>query len=247
MRLSSNKYINLLGLILIVVFLNILLFIPGWIDLGARTSALGIAFTITWILANILVLLYASYMTFFKPPAVVPVKNIEKHEDYLQALGYYKGIKVLEEDVTLVISQLERMKKKREAFLNVLNHRFDPGEMSFKKFASVSQEVEKLLYLNVRSILNRLHVFDKAEYGNMLTSKPKGLTPEMMQKKNKVYNDYLTYLKTSLNTNEEILLKLDQLMLEISRLDSFEEGDIEQMPCMKEIDLLIKQTKLYRD
>ncbi|MMZ60992.1 hypothetical protein D1872_231180 [compost metagenome] len=119
--------------------------------------------------------------------------------------------------------------------------------MSFKKFASVSQEVEKLLYLNVRSILNRLHVFDKAEYGNMLTSKPKGLTPEMMQKKNKVYNDYLTYLKTSLNTNEEILLKLDQLMLEISRLDSFEEGDIEQMPCMKEIDLLIKQTKLYRD
>lgn len=247
MKLSRNKYINLLGLIFIVVILNILLFMPGWIDLGAQTSPLGIAFTVTWVVANILVLLYGCYMTFFKPPAAVPVKTIETHEDYLNALNYYKSIKALEEDVTLVISQLERMKKKREAFLNVLNHRFEAGEMSYKKFASVAQEVEKLLYLNVRSILNRLHVFDKAEYGSMMNNRPKGLSPEMIQKKNKVYSDYLTYLKTSLNTNEEILLKLDQLMLEISRLDSFEEGDIEQMPCMKEIDLLIKQTKLYRD
>lgn len=42
------------------------------------------------------------------------------------------------------------------------------------------------------------------------------------------------------------MLKLDQLLLEISRLDSFEAGDIEQMPCMQEIDQLIKHTKLYR-
>lgn len=35
--------------------------------------------------------------------------------------------------------------------------------------------------------------------------------------------------------------------MEISRLDSIDPGDIEKMPCMQEIDELIKQTKLYKD
>jgi hypothetical protein len=42
------------------------------------------------------------------------------------------------------------------------------------------------------------------------------------------------------------LLKLDKLLLEISRLDSLEPGDIENMACMQEIDSLIKQTKYYK-
>ncbi|MNI88070.1 hypothetical protein D3C73_1453300 [compost metagenome] len=61
-----------------------------------------------------------------------------------------------------------------------------------------------------------------------------------------MYSEYLTFIKSSLATNEEIMLKLDKLLLEISRLDSFEPGDIENMPCMQEIDSLIKQTKLYK-
>ncbi|MNN42780.1 hypothetical protein D3C81_1569860 [compost metagenome] len=62
-----------------------------------------------------------------------------------------------------------------------------------------------------------------------------------------MYSEYLTFIKSSLATNEEIMLKLDKLLLEISRLDSFEPGDIENMPCMQEIDSLIKQTKLYKN
>lgn len=107
-------------------------------------------------------------------------------------------------------------------------------------------EVEKLLYLNIRSVLNRLNVFDEADYANMMKSKSSTLPQKLFQEKTKVYNDYLSYVKNALHTNEEILLKLDQLLLEISRLDSFEAGDIEQMPCMQEIDQLIKHTKLYR-
>ena len=103
--------------------------------------------------------------------------------------------------------------------MNVLHQRFDPGELSFKKFASVTEEVEKLLYLNIRSILNRLNVFDEADYASMMKAKSSTIPPKLFRK-NKVYNDYLTYVKDSLHTNEEILLKLDQLLLEISRLDS---------------------------
>ena len=49
-----------------------------------------------------------------------------------------------------------------------------------------------------------------------------------------------------LEANEEIMLKLDKLLLEISLLGSTDYRDVEEMPCMKEIDMLIKQTKLYK-
>ena len=42
-------------------------------------------------------------------------------------------------------------------------------------------------------------------------------------------------------------MKLDKLLLEISRLDSLEPGDIDDMPCMQEIDALIKQTQYYKN
>ncbi|MNC71454.1 hypothetical protein D3C75_1223780 [compost metagenome] len=50
-----------------------------------------------------------------------------------------------------------------------------------------------------------------------------------------------------LGANEEILLKLDQLLLEISLLDSTDYTAIEEMPCMKELSALIGQTKLYQN
>ncbi|WP_339239836.1 hypothetical protein MKX40_04780 [Paenibacillus sp. FSL R5-0517] len=241
-----SKYIQFMGLILVVVAVNVLAFSPGFIGLNFGEGAFTTSLSVTLLFGSAMALLYGSYTMLFRQPVVLPVKHIETHEDYVEALSFYRRIKVLEEDITLGLSQLSRMKKKKETLLNVLHQRFDPGELSYKKFASVTMEVEKLLYLNIRSVLNRLNVFDEADYANMMKSKSSNLPQKLFQEKTKVYNDYLSYVKNALHTNEEILLKLDQLLLEISRLDSFEAGDIEQMPCMQEIDQLIKHTKLYR-
>lgn len=241
-----TRYIQFFALMLGIVAVDVLAFSPGFVGLGFGESAFQTALSVTLLFGSVLALFYGSYALLFKQPVVLPVRQIETHEDYVEALSFYRRIKVLEEDITLGLSQLSRMKKKKETLMNVLHQRFDPGELSFKKFASVTEEVEKLLYLNIRSILNRLNVFDEADYASMMKSKSVNLPQKLFQEKTKVYNDYLTYVKNSLHTNEEILLKLDQLLLEISRLDSFEAGDIEQMSCMQEIDQLIKHTKLYR-
>ncbi|WP_145415061.1 hypothetical protein [Paenibacillus xylanexedens] len=241
-----TRYIQLFGLIIGIVAVNVLAFSPGFAGLGFGESAFQTALSVTLLFGSVLALFYGSYTLLFKQPVVLPVRQIETHEDYVEALSFYRRIKILEEDITLGLSQLNRMKKKKETLMNVLHQRFDPGELSFKKFASVTEEVEKLLYLNIRSILNRLNVFDEADYASMMKAKSPAIPQKLFQEKTKVYNDYLTYVKDSLHTNEEILLKLDQLLLEISRLDSFEAGDIEQMSCMQEIDQLIKHTKLYR-
>ncbi|GGD51447.1 hypothetical protein [Paenibacillus nasutitermitis] len=244
--MAGSKYIKLLGLIFGLAVLDILVLSPGFIGVTIGESALSTATGITLLFVSALVLSYGSYTLLFKSPAVLPIKQINTHEDYVEALNRYRHVKVLEDDILLALEQMDRIRKKKTTMFNVFNQRFDPTELSYKKFASVTLEVEKLFYLNVRSILNRLNVFDESEYARITGKKAASFSRELLQEKTNVYNEYLSFVKSSIGTNEEILLKLDKLLLEISRLDSFEPGDIESMPCMQEIDTLIKQTKLYK-
>ncbi|GAA3401487.1 hypothetical protein ACFFNY_13875 [Paenibacillus hodogayensis] len=244
--MTGTKYIKLFGLIVGVAVLNIIVFSPGIVGLEIGGGALATASGITLLLASAIALLYGSYVLLARQPEALPVKQISTHEDYVEALTRYRRVKPLEGDIRFALEQLERIRKKRETLMDVLNQRFEPGELSYKKFASVIREVEKLFYLNVRSMLNRLNVFDEAEFASVMTQKTARFSKQLMQEKTNLYNDFLAFLKYSLDNNEEILLKLDKLLLEISRLDSFEPGDIENMPCMQEIDSLIKQTKYYK-
>ncbi|HWQ42401.1 MAG TPA: hypothetical protein VN456_10265, partial [Desulfosporosinus sp.] len=96
-------------------------------------------------------------------------------------------------------------------------------------------------------IINKLNAFDEDDYIMIRTKNAaKAFSQQFVEDKLKVYNEYITYMRDSAEDNEEIILKLDKLLLEISGLNSMENGQIEQMPGMIEIDDLIKQTKLYR-
>ncbi len=244
--MTGAKYIKLLGLILGVAALNVVVLSPGLLGVTIGGSALETASGVALLVASALAALYGSYVILLKQPVVVPVKQLQTHEDYAEALASYRRVKVLEEDISLALEQMERIRKKKETLLGVLGQRFDPNELSYKKFSSVVHEVEKLFYLNVRSVLNRLNAFDESEFKRLSSRKAASFSQKLLEEKANVYNDYLTFVKSSVGTNEEILLKLDKLLLEISRLDSLEPGDIDDMPCMQEIDSLIKQTKLYR-
>ncbi len=245
--MAGKKLMKLLALILGVIVVNVVVLSPGLLGIVIGASAFSTAFGITLLLASALALLYGSYTIFFKQPVVLPIKKMNTHEDFVEALTAFRRVRVIEEDIAIALEQLDRLKKKIETLMNVLGQRFEPSELSFKKFASTINEVEKLFYLNVRSILNRLNVFDEVEFTNVMTQTKPRFTKELLQEKTKLYQDFLSFMKYSLSTNEEILLKLDKLLLEISRLDSFTPEDIENMACMQEIDTLIKQTKYYKE
>jgi len=244
--LAGIKYIKLFGIIVATIVINVIIFSPGMIGVAIGESAFASAFGITLILASILALLYGSYSVFFKQPVALPVKEIVTHEDYVEALLPFTRVGSLEGDVGFTLDQMERLIRKKDTLMNVLGQRFESTELSYKKFASVIREVEKLFYLNIRSMINRLRVFDEAEFKSVMSQKVSRFSTDIMQEKAKLYNEFLSFMKHSLDTNEEILLKLDKLLLEISRLDSFDPAEIENMPCMREIDSLIKQTKYYK-
>lgn len=244
--LSSTNMIKLIGLMLIVAVVNILVLSPGFIGVQIGTSALSTATGVTLLFASAWVLIYGIYHLLFKKPVIIPVKEIKTYEEYVENLSQYRHVKGIESDISLALEQMERMQKRKSTLIHVLKQRFEETEMSFKKFASVSQEVENLFYLNIRNILNILLVFDESEFNKIINRKSSGFSTELLQKKANVYHDYLSSMKSSLSNNEEILLKLDRLLLEISSLDNIEPGDIEQLSCMQELDALIKQTKYYK-
>ncbi|MBW5446546.1 hypothetical protein GE107_10795 [Cohnella sp. CFH 77786] len=244
--MTAAKFSKLMALITGVAVIDILVLSPGFIGLRLGASALSTAIGATLLCASALTIIYGSYTILFKQPVKVPIKQIRTHDDYVDALTRYKSVKALEDDMMLALEQLERIRKKRESLFDVLKERFDPAEISFKKFSGVIEEVEKLFYLNVRSILGRLSVFDESDYKRTMRQPSAKLSPELIQEKAKLYEEFLAFVKGSLGTNEEILLKLDRLLLEISRLDGLDPNEIENMPCMREIDSLIKLTKYYK-
>ncbi|MEQ7053071.1 hypothetical protein ABN764_20740 [Paenibacillaceae sp. P-4] len=244
--LSNTNVIKLLGLMLVVAAVNILVLSPGFLGVQIGASALSTATGITLLVASAGILINGIYQFLFKKPVVIPVKEIRTHEEYVDRLSQYRETKGIEEEIRIGLEQMERMQKRKSTFFQVLKQRFNESEISFSKFASVALDVENLFYQNIRNILNILSVFDETEFDRVANHKMSGLSIELSQKKAKVYNDYLTSMKNALTNNEEILVKLDRLLLEISSLDNVEPEDIEQLACMQELDALIKQTKYYK-
>lgn len=243
----GRKFRKLLGLITGVALLNIVVFSPGLIGLSFGASALAAATAATVVVVSLFTVFYGSYSLLFTVPKLRPVKEIDTHEDYVRSLTYYRHIKPLHKDISLALDQLQRLHKKSPALTAVLRNRFEPTEMSYVKFATVVEEVRTLFYQNVRGMLNKLSVFDPNDF-RMLASRrtTQHFSQKLMEDKVMLYNEYMKIMSGYLSANEEILLKLDKLMLEISRLGSVNYQEIEELPCIKEIDTLIQQTKYYK-
>lgn len=244
----TTRIIKWLALAAAIVAVDILALSPAFIGLDIGEDAFQTALGVTLLLAGAIALLYGGYVWLFKPRQAAPliVKQIVTRDDYIAALHQFRGVKTLAVDIALALEQIDRLQKKRDTLIEVLDQRFERSELSYKKFVTVAGEVEKLFFLNIRSVLNRLQVFDEAEYIRVMNASAPSFSTALLNEKRSVYGDYIAFVKSSLGANEEMLLKLDKLLLELSRLDSIEPGELENMPCLQEIDALIKQTKLYK-
>ncbi|MHC8522632.1 hypothetical protein ACPJHQ_17265 [Rossellomorea sp. H39__3] len=93
--------------------------------------------------------------------------------------------------------------------------------------------------------MNKAGAFDEREYKSVRSKDPR-LSQTLLAEKTSLYREYLFFIKQAIEINEEIILDLDKLLLEITRLNTVTIEDIDNMACMKEIHSLINQTKLYK-
>jgi len=247
--MEREKLIKLLGLNSGIAAANIITFSPGLVGIVIGASALATAFGVTIIFLSGVGLIYGNYKLLTVPEnekEILPIKRTVI--DYIEALKIHRGLKTFEETVDLLLDQIERLQKKNKIIRDILLQKFSASEISYKKFDAVIDDVEDIFFMNIRSILNKLDAFDEGDYNFIRKKHEAGVfSQQFMEEKFEVYGEYITFVKAATEDNEQILLKLDKLLLEISDLNCIEGGQLEQMAGMIEIDNLIKQAKNYKN
>ncbi|NPV62702.1 MAG: hypothetical protein HPY61_08745 [Methanotrichaceae archaeon] len=247
--MERKKLINLLGLNLGIAAGNIILFSPGLVGLElVGAGALATAFGSAFIFLSGAGLLYGNYKLLAEPENLETRSKEWTADDYIEALNDCRPLKTFEETVDLLLDQIERLQKKNKIIRDILLQNFSASEISYGKFDAVISEVENIFFVNIRSIVNKLKAFDEEDYNFIRKKREEGaFSKQFIEEKSRVYDEYITFIKAAAEYNEQILLKLDRLLLEISDLNCIDSGQLEKMPGMVEINNLIKQAVLYKN
>lgn len=259
--MDTNKVFKLTALNLSIAFTSVVLFSKGLVGMKLfGGSILETAFSFAFIFVALMSFAIGNYSILTKRQRkVVQEYEVRTPEECIRALKRLNLKRTFAKDISLITKQAERFTTKEETIDDILLQKFNSEGMSYAKFNTAIQDLQNLFYMNTRSILNKLEVFDEEDYQrtkrgyNRYKSFPDGnkhtsgkFSNEFIQSKMSMYNEYITFVNEAVEDNEEMLLKLDRLLLEISKFTSIEEGELEKMTAMIEIDDLITKTKLYK-
>jgi hypothetical protein len=234
-----------LGLNIGIATIDTIVFSPGLLGVAIGAGAFATALGVTTIFMSIVIFGYGNYSFLIEQEKTIQVGEIKTKEDYINALNQNYDKRIFEKDISTILEQIEMFQKKRETIKDVLLQKFDITEMSYSKFESVISDVENVFYINIKSIINKLNAFDEKDYMRIKKDGEKKFSKEFIQTKMNIYDEYVSFIKKAIENDEQIILKLDKILLELSRFNSIEDGKIENMNAMKEIDDLIDKIKLY--
>jgi hypothetical protein len=144
-----------------------------------------------------------------------------------------------------VLEQIQKMQKKKGLIKDILLQKFSDTEMSYGKFAGNVDSAEKIMCVNIKSMLNKICAFDEEEYNEIKNGKS-DLRQSIAVQKMEIYNEYIDFVNQAVDGNDEILLRLDKLLLEISKFNTLNAGELENMEAMHALDDLIRDTKWYK-
>lgn len=255
--MSKKMVAKLIALNGLLSLMNIILFSDTFLHLDmSGQNAFATAFGVMEIVMSVLLFFYGNYRILFKKPPFIPEQIIQDREiatleDCAAAAKQYmktNEAKTFNDTLNTIIWQTESLKKKKAAIHQNLLDRFSDTEMSYDKFRSAVEGIERIMISNIRSLITRINAFDEGEYEKIIYEyRKKGNTSDsILQSRMNIYNEYIAYSQKVVMNNEQMLIKLDQLMLEISKLDNLSDGDIADMDAMREIESLINDTKWYK-
>ncbi len=244
---DTEKMIKILVLNIGIAVVDTILFSPGLLGIEiVGASAFEAAFGATAALMSVIVFTIGNYKLIIEKEKIIQASEIKTAEDCINALNQNYDKRIFEKDITTILEQIEMFQKKRETIKEVLLQKFDITEMSYLKFDGVISDIEDVFYVNIKSIINKLNAFDEKDFNRIRKNEAeKKFTNEFIQAKMCIYNQYISFVKKAIEDNEQIILKLDKLLLELSKFDALEGRKIEDMTAMKEIDDLLNKIKLY--
>lgn len=259
--MDTNKVLKITAFNLSIAVISVLLFSNRIVEMELFGGGIfETALRVTFVFVALMSFAVGNYAILTKRPVkVIQEFEVKTPEECIRALKRQNLKRTFSKDISLIIKQADRFTQKEETIDEILLQKFNAEGMSYSKFKKAIVDLNHLFYMNIRSILNKLEVFDEADYlrtkrgFNRYKSFPSGnenqsgkFSNEFIESKMALYNEYINFVNEAVEDNEEMLLKLDRLILEISKFTSIEEGELEKMSAMIEIEDLIDKTKLYK-
>ena len=246
--MKVKKIISLLELNIVIVILNIIIFSPGLI--GINIDFINIFQTsigITIIIMSVIIFIMGNYKILIEEKDDVNIFKLDNYEDYIEALKDNSSKRIFSKYIDSLLDQIERINKKQEKIDDILLQKFNTSEISYTKFKKTISEVVDVFYLNIKSVINKINIFDQEEYEKVKKDIKRGkISGNIAEEKNDMYEEYITFVKDSVEDNEEILLKLDKVLLELSKFNRLDDGELENMNAIKDVDELISKINLYK-
>lgn len=244
--MDKKKIIKLAGLNIGITLFDIVLLSHGCINTMGQTDLYKAA-GITALIMSVLVFFYGNYKLLSQKGRTVQISGVHNWEDCILALRQAYGKKTFDSDIGLILGQIERLQKKNEKIKGVLLQKFNIIDTAYERFSRSISDVEYVFIENIKSILNKINAFDEEDYRRVTEGNVGNrLSKDIVASKLSIYNEFIGFVKNSIDANEEILIKLDALLLEISGFNSLEAGEIDNMTEIKEMDELIRKSKYYR-
>ena len=163
--MKIRKINSLLGLNIIIVILNIVIFSPGLIGINIDfIDDFKTAIGITVIIMSIIIFIIGNYKILINSKEEVDIFKLEDDEDYINALRENSYKKVFSKDIDILLNQIERISKKQERIDDILLQKFNENEISYKNFKNIISEVVNVFYINLKSVINKINIFDEEEY-----------------------------------------------------------------------------------
>ena len=246
--MRKDTLIKIIILNAAIALANILLFSSALIHVDiSGGNAVSTAFGLTVILMSVIVFIYGNYNLLYQKEVLLRQEDIKTLDNCLTAISQVRGKQIFAGNLETVAGQIRRFKKKEETIKDILLQKFSDTEMSYSSFQGTIMELEQVMGLNIKSMLNRINAFDDDEYEEINRRSPDpNLRSQSVLAKLEIFHEYIAFVEHAVEDNEQIILKLDKLLLEISKFNSIEIGEIENMSAMKEIDELISNAKWYK-
>lgn len=257
------KFVKLLFLNVFIIVLNIVVFSKGLLGIHIGKNVFSTIIGVTAIVFSVIAFIWGNISILFSNKRTSVINNRKNNKDdvsdsgkalaeNISALSKQWNKKTFRESINKTMEQYGKMKTRNKAVDTVLLQHFKPTEMSYSRFRNIIDSVNELFNGNVEKILNRIEVFDESDYrviiykikngGDNLPEQEK----QVLYDKLNIYLEHINYVKELVEANETIVLKMDKLLLELSKLSAVDESNIENMSAIQDINDLIDQTKFYK-
>lgn len=252
--MNRNKIKKLVITNLVIIIIAILCFSEGFLGLSIRSSnvfsaSASVAVSLT-LVASFCILNYQ--FLFVKEKAkLIKYSDNQKSELFEAFEGHKNGM--FRSQIKTALIQYNRADEIEGRLDSILSQKFMKGSISYNKFMNVAIGSKNAIMKNITNIANLILVFDEDEYiriskksrfDGMAGYKKDDMPEDIKNRKLELYNSTINDIKIMLRTNEELLLKADELVINLSKSEfSSDKEDA----AIEEINQLIHQIQYYKN